>query len=1073
VSVDAGGAGYDVFISYSQAADGRLAPALQDGLARLGKPWYRRRALRVYRDKTGLSANPDLWSAIQAALDRCRWFVLLASPAAAGSRWVNQEIDHWRSTHGDERILVAVTDGDWAWADEADEFDWDRSSAIPAALAGAFAREPLVVDLRWARDETEFDARHGAFRDAVADLAAAVHGRPKDDLVGEDIRQHRRAVRLAWSAAGVLAVLALVASLAGVVAVRNADRAEDRRREAVSRQLAASAAAETEDRIDRALLLAAEAWREDETTEARSTLLASLQASPRFVGALWPDTDGAARVAAVAFSPNGRQVAGAVRRFETDLGAERSAVPEGRFDQIVVWDAATGVEQWATELDDQVSLGIAFVAEDVLLVQTNWSGPVRVDRDGTTPLGPATEVAAGGTRLLASDGQVVSLLDPASGKALASVPGAAPLDACSEVPPVCSVIRPDGGLVLLDARTGEEQGRYAGGFEPETTYDVLLGEDRVVTVDEQGGVRSWGLEGTADTVPVPRPSEGYDDLTVAVSADGSTLATQVDGRVAVWDLPAGRLRQAFTALDGELVLASDGGRMLATGFQQGAAVYDTSSGEVLDAEPRPSSLPSAPRPGDDVVVTFDFQSLTGLAVWDLAPCARGGRQAGDQLLEQPPPGCTAGRRDGVEFGAVSDVRWDPEGEYLLSFGEELLYWDLRFELTRPVPLEGHPGGTVWDVSVSHDGKRFAAVGAEPVVTLWEPQRVIAPGETVSDGPHGVLASFDPSTGLVARVEGGELVVGPLDAPEDQEALFALDVPAVESSSLDSPGLELVLVPGGRRLLSVELGEATLWDLEAGAPVEGAVDCGGRNDEVVTASPDGRHLVAFEQAGVEDVVRICDAETGQVTARVPAPPLGNRFASGSAAEVAPGGDRVAIGGEEGDVWVATLDGDRQARTQVGSGDPVRDSVRALAWSPDGRRLAIATASGEVTVWAPGEGADATEPVPVQQAVDALAFSPDGQRLAVAGPVVEAAELTVWDLASGTPLGEPMTGSLVDPFRLWFTEDGAELVGVDSSGHVDVWSVDVEDWVARACALAGRSLSADERDRYLDGGEPAGC
>lgn len=61
---------YDGFISYSHAADGLLAPALQSGLQRLAKPWNSRRALRIFRDETGLSTNPHLWSAIVADLGR-------------------------------------------------------------------------------------------------------------------------------------------------------------------------------------------------------------------------------------------------------------------------------------------------------------------------------------------------------------------------------------------------------------------------------------------------------------------------------------------------------------------------------------------------------------------------------------------------------------------------------------------------------------------------------------------------------------------------------------------------------------------------------------------------------------------------------------------------------------------------------------------------------------------------------------------------------------------------------------------------------------------------------------------
>jgi hypothetical protein len=46
---------YDAFVSYSHAADGRLAPALQAGLQSLAKPWHRGRTLR-----------PRLVAAVQA-----------------------------------------------------------------------------------------------------------------------------------------------------------------------------------------------------------------------------------------------------------------------------------------------------------------------------------------------------------------------------------------------------------------------------------------------------------------------------------------------------------------------------------------------------------------------------------------------------------------------------------------------------------------------------------------------------------------------------------------------------------------------------------------------------------------------------------------------------------------------------------------------------------------------------------------------------------------------------------------------------------------------------------------------
>ena len=51
---------YDAFVSYSHAKDKPIAAALQSVVQTLGKPWYRRRALRVFRDDTSLAATPQL-----------------------------------------------------------------------------------------------------------------------------------------------------------------------------------------------------------------------------------------------------------------------------------------------------------------------------------------------------------------------------------------------------------------------------------------------------------------------------------------------------------------------------------------------------------------------------------------------------------------------------------------------------------------------------------------------------------------------------------------------------------------------------------------------------------------------------------------------------------------------------------------------------------------------------------------------------------------------------------------------------------------------------------------------------
>src|SRR3954471_467434 len=106
---------YDGFISYSHAADGKLAPALQSALQRFAKPWYRRRALRIFRDQTSLAATPELWPSIQRAIDSTEHFVLLASPEAARSRWVRREIAHWLETKPLAGLLIVLTGGSLLW----------------------------------------------------------------------------------------------------------------------------------------------------------------------------------------------------------------------------------------------------------------------------------------------------------------------------------------------------------------------------------------------------------------------------------------------------------------------------------------------------------------------------------------------------------------------------------------------------------------------------------------------------------------------------------------------------------------------------------------------------------------------------------------------------------------------------------------------------------------------------------------------------------------------------------------------------------------------------------------------
>ena len=217
-------ADYDGFISYSHAQDKPVAAALQTAVQRLGKPWYRRRALRIFRDDTSLSATPHLWPSIEQALARSRYLILLVSPQAAASPWVGKEVEYWLAHKSIDTFLLAVTDGEVGWEDKAGDFLWSAATPLPLALKGQFPAEPKWVDLRKYRGGAS--ARDGKFIDLAADLAAAIHGTPKEDLLSQEVRQQRRALMLAWSAAASLLVLTAAAGWEWQVARTQRAKAE-------------------------------------------------------------------------------------------------------------------------------------------------------------------------------------------------------------------------------------------------------------------------------------------------------------------------------------------------------------------------------------------------------------------------------------------------------------------------------------------------------------------------------------------------------------------------------------------------------------------------------------------------------------------------------------------------------------------------------------------------------------------------------------------------------------------------------------------------------------------------------
>ena len=245
-----------MFISYDHD-DRPVAYGIQRGLHRIGRPMGRSYALRVFRDSTDLTASPDLWGKVTEAMDRSRYMIVVLSPHAVISKWVNREVAYWLERCGSDRLLFVVAGGSLTWDDAAKRFDPDCSDAALTLLTqpGVLAAEPLYVDVS---EDAPWDPDAALFREKVTDLAAPIHGKPKYELGSEDLREHRRFRRLRRAAIAGLVLLTVLAVVAAGVAVDRQREAQRQRNEAVALALAASSRDAAHSNPALALALAAE-----------------------------------------------------------------------------------------------------------------------------------------------------------------------------------------------------------------------------------------------------------------------------------------------------------------------------------------------------------------------------------------------------------------------------------------------------------------------------------------------------------------------------------------------------------------------------------------------------------------------------------------------------------------------------------------------------------------------------------------------------------------------------------------------------------------------------------------------
>ncbi len=377
-------------------------------------------------------------------------------------------------------------------------------------------------------------------------------------------------------------------------------------------------------------------------------------------------------------------------------------------------------------------------------------------------------------------------------------------------------------------------------------------------------------------------------------------------------------------------------------------------------------------------------------------------------------------------GAVTSVAWSPDGERVLSGGEEgtLCVWDAVSGALLATLAEHESGVT--SVAWSPAGGRLLSGSRDRTLRVW-------------DAASGVLlATLAGHQGVVTSVAWSPAGDRVLSGSRDRTLRVWDAASGAMLATLAGHEDEVTSVawsPAGDRLLSgSEEGVLRVWDAASGALL---ATLAGRERGVtcVAWSPAGDRLLSGSEEGT---LRVWDAASGALLAT-----FARRERSVTCVAWSPAGDRLLSGGWEGTlrVW------DAASGTLLATFAGHECVVMSIAWSPAGDRLLSGGTDRTLRVWDAASGALLATVAGHERGVTSVAWSPAGDRL-LSGS--EEGTLRVWNAASGallatlaehergvtsvawSPAGDRLlSGSEEGTLRVWNAASGALLVTL--AGH----------------------------------------
>jgi Tfp pilus assembly protein PilF len=217
---------YRAFISYSHA-DTEWADWLHRSLEqyRVPRPLVGtegrdgpipQRLFPIYRDRAETPATADLQEYVTKALQDSDSLIVICSPNARRSRWVDQEIITFKRLGRENRIFAVIVGGEPNVSElQGEESPYEcfpralRVRLRPDGTLSSEKIEPAAADAR-----PQKDGREGA----RLKLIAGILGLDLDVLRRRDVEQERRRARLFGGIAIFMGVLAVAAAIGGVLA---------------------------------------------------------------------------------------------------------------------------------------------------------------------------------------------------------------------------------------------------------------------------------------------------------------------------------------------------------------------------------------------------------------------------------------------------------------------------------------------------------------------------------------------------------------------------------------------------------------------------------------------------------------------------------------------------------------------------------------------------------------------------------------------------------------------------------------------------------------------------------------